>query len=97
MPEANNGFREFLHRLAIKTRQGLKKFMRAGLPYASVRYKGNVRRSFFEGACWVAFGSVRYKPKSVIRHAESVSDWENEAFGHLARFCPHPVSRYAST
>ena len=37
------------------------------------------------------------KPKSVIRHAESVSDWENEAFGHLARFCPHPVSRYAST
>ena len=61
MPEANNGFREFLHRLAIKTRQGLKKFMRAGLPYASVRYKGNVRRSFFEGACWVAFGSVRYK------------------------------------
>ena len=37
------------------------------------------------------------EPKSVIRHAESVSDWENEAFGHLARFCPHPVSRYAST
>ncbi len=24
----------------------------------------------------------------------SVSDWENEAFGHLARFCPHPVSRH---
>ena len=36
-------------------------------------------------------------PKSVIRHAKSVSDWGNEAFGHLARFCPHPVSRYAST
>ena len=28
--------------------------------------------------------------------AMSVSDWGNEAFGHLARFCPHPVSRYAS-
>ena len=41
--------------------------------------------------------SLTVKPKSVIRHAESVSDWENEAFGHLARFCPHPVSRYAST
>ena len=26
-------------------------------------------------------------PKSVIRHAESVSDGENEAFGHLARLC----------
>ena len=25
----------------------------------------------------------------------SVSDWENEASGHLARFCPHPASRYA--
>ncbi len=25
----------------------------------------------------------------------SVSDGENEASGHLARFCPHPVSRYA--
>ena len=37
------------------------------------------------------------QPKSVIRHAVSVSDWGNEAFGHLARFCPHPVSRYAST
>ena len=37
------------------------------------------------------------KPKSVIRHAESVSDWENEAFGQIARFCPHPVPRYAST
>ncbi len=37
------------------------------------------------------------KPKSVIRHAVSVSDWGNEAFGHLARLCPHPVSRYAST
>ena len=36
-------------------------------------------------------------PKSVIRHAVSVSDWGNEASGHLARFCPHPVSRYAST
>ena len=33
---------------------------------------------------------------AVIRHAVSVSDWGNEAFGHLARFCPHPVSRYAS-
>ena len=22
---------------------------------------------------------------------------KNEAFGHLARFCPHPVARYAST
>ena len=32
------------------------------------------------------------KPKSVIRHAESVSDWENEAFGHLARL---DVARYA--
>ena len=38
-----------------------------------------------------------FKPKSVIRHAVSVSDGENEAFGHLARFCPHPASRYAST
>ena len=37
----------------------------------------------------------RIEPKSVIRHAVSVSDWENEASGHLARFCPHPVSRYA--
>ena len=37
------------------------------------------------------------EPKSVIRHAESVSDWENEAFGQIARFCPHPVPRYAST
>ena len=36
-------------------------------------------------------------PKSVIRHAGFVSDGENEAFGHFARFCPHPVSRYAST
>ena len=36
-------------------------------------------------------------PKSVIRHAVSVSDWENEASGHLARFCPHPVSRYPAT
>ena len=35
------------------------------------------------------------KPKSVIRHDVSVSDRENVAFGHLARFCPHPVSRYA--
>ena len=34
-------------------------------------------------------------PKSVIRHAESVFDWESEAFGHLARLCPHPVSRAA--
>ncbi len=34
-------------------------------------------------------------PKSVIRYAVSVSDWENEASGHLARFCPNPVSRYA--
>ena len=32
------------------------------------------------------------KPKSVIRHAGSVSDGGNEAFGHLARFCPHPAS-----
>ena len=32
------------------------------------------------------------KPKSVIRHAESVFDWESEAFGHLARLCPHPDS-----
>ena len=31
------------------------------------------------------------KPKSVIRHAVTVSDWENEAFGQIARFCPHPV------
>ena len=37
------------------------------------------------------------QPKSVIRHAESVFDWESEAFGHLARLCPHPASRYAST
>ena len=37
------------------------------------------------------------KPKSVIRHAVSVFDWENEAFGHLARFCPHHAPRYAST
>ena len=37
-----------------------------------------------------------FKPKSVIRHAESVFDWESEAFGHLARLCPHPDSaRYA--
>ena len=40
---------------------------------------------------------VILKPKSVIRRAESVFDWESEAFGHLARLCPHPVSRYAST
>ena len=38
-----------------------------------------------------------FKPKSVIRHAGFVSDGENEAFGHLTRFCPHPDSRYAST
>ena len=38
---------------------------------------------------------VPLKPKSVIRHAVSVSDWENEASEHLGRFCPHPVSRYA--
>ena len=38
-----------------------------------------------------------FYPKSVIRHAESVFDWESEAFGHLARLCPHPDSRYAST
>ena len=43
------------------------------------------------------FSGIRLEPKSVIRHAVSVSDWGNEAFGHLARFCPHPVSRYAST
>ena len=30
-----------------------------------------------------------------MRHAVSVPDWGNEASGHLARFCPHPVSRYA--
>ena len=64
------------------------------------------------GAAWNLWGSllrtfrqdgkskrmtIQLKPKSVIRHAVSVFDWENEAFGHLARFCPHPVSRYAST
>ena len=43
------------------------------------------------------FKAGTFKPKSVIRHAESVSDWENEAFGQIARFCPHPVPRYAST
>ena len=37
------------------------------------------------------------KPKSVIRRAESVFDWESEAFGHLARLCPHHAPRYAST
>ena len=42
-------------------------------------------------------GGNSLKPKSVIRHAESVFDWESEAFGHLARLCPHPDSRYAST
>ena len=26
-----------------------------------------------------------------------VSDRENEAYGHLARFCPCPAPRYAST
>ncbi len=45
----------------------------------------------------IQFPASFLKPKSVIRLAVSVSDWENEAFGHLARFCPHPVSRYAST
>ncbi len=43
------------------------------------------------------YGNYTIKPKSVIRHAESVFDWESEAFGHLARLCPHPDSRYAST
>ena len=33
-----------------------------------------------------------FYPKSVIRHAESVFDWESEAFGHLARL---DVARYA--
>ena len=37
--------------------------------------------------------SKTVQPKSVIRHAESVFDWESEAFGHLARLCPHPDSR----
>ena len=41
----------------------------------------------------LTFSKAFIKPKSVIRHAVSVFDWENEAFGHLARFCPHPVSR----
>ena len=31
-------------------------------------------------------GKKGHNPKSVIRHAESVPDWGNEAFGHLARF-----------
>ena len=31
-------------------------------------------------------------PKPVIRHAVSVFDWENEAFGHLARLCHGGVS-----
>ena len=43
---------------------------------------------FFEG---------ENKPKSVIRRAESVFDWESEAFGHLARLCPQHAPRYAST
>ena len=50
--------------------------------------RGNALRLFFLAG---------FYPKSVIRHAVTVSDGENEAFGHLARFCPHPVSRYAST
>ena len=39
--------------------------------------------------------SCNLYPKSVIRQTVSVPDWENEASGHLASFCPHPVSRYA--
>ena len=53
------------------------------------------------GFWWLVFGAGwiphRVYPKSVIRHAGFVSDGENEAFGHLTRFCPHPDSRYAST
>ena len=33
-----------------------------------------------------ADGILPYKPKSAIRHAVSVSDGENEAFGLLARY-----------
>ena len=53
-------------------------------------------RNGFGGWCLVQVPHRVY-PKSVIRHAGFVFDGENEAFGHLARFCPHPDSRYAST
>ena len=35
-------------------------------------------------------GNVLLEPKSVIRHAVSVSDWGNEAFGHLNRSLDTP-------
>lgn len=47
--------------LGHKDKAGFEKeFMRVGLPCASDRYKGNVRRSFLRGACRVTLrlGSV---------------------------------------
>ena len=55
------------------------------------------QRIFCKNKSWVANFQIGFYPKSVIGHAVSVSDWGNESSGHLARFCPPPVSRYAST
>ena len=44
--------------------------------------------------CDFVEGADCYYPKSVIRRAEFVFDWESETFGHLARL-RLDVARYA--